>query len=103
MLRVLTVLIALLAVAPAPAAERLQNAAAERLDWGRMPLPRLDGGTLAPDSLKGKVVLVVNTPSFCGYTHQYKALEAPSARSPRKGLALVGVPSNAFGGPGPES
>ena len=63
------------------------------------------GDTFALSSLQGKVALVVNTASCCGFTGQYADLQTLWERYRDHGFVLLGVPSNDFGGqePGSES
>jgi glutathione peroxidase len=63
----------------------------------------IDGKPMPLSEFKGKTVLVVNTASQCGYTPQYSALEAVYKKYKDKGLVVLGVPSNDFGGQEPGS
>ncbi len=65
----------------------------------------IDGKTKKLADFKGKVLLIVNTASRCGFTPQYKGLEALHQRFAKRGFAVLGFPCNQFGEqePGPES
>jgi glutathione peroxidase len=63
----------------------------------------IEGGPLPLAQFKGRTVLVVNTASLCGYTPQYAALESLWQRYRDRGLVVLGVPSNDFGGQEPGS
>jgi glutathione peroxidase len=60
-------------------------------------LQGIDGKPLPMAQFKGKVVLLVNTASECGYTGQYEGLEQLWLDNKDKGLVVIGVPSNDFG------
>ena len=57
----------------------------------------LDGELFDMQLLKGKVVLIVNTASKCGFTPQYADLESLYRKYAHKGLIVIGVPCNQFG------
>ena len=57
----------------------------------------IEGDPLPMSSFAGKVVLVVNTASHCGFTDQYSALQAIWRQYRDRGLVVLGVPSNDFG------
>jgi glutathione peroxidase len=58
---------------------------------------RLDGSPCSLADFRGKVLLIVNTASACGYTPQYKGLQALHERYGPRGFAVLGFPCNQFG------
>ena len=62
---------------------------------------QIDGQELALSTLKGRVVLVVNTASACGFTPQFAGLQQLHERYGERGLSVIGFPCNQFGGQDP--
>ncbi len=89
---------ALLALAP-----RLAQAAttSSRVTAYAFTFKGLDGQEILLSSYAGHPILVVNTASLCGYTPQYTGLQALWTQYRSKGLMVLGVPSNDFGGQEP--
>ncbi|HET7879922.1 MAG TPA: glutathione peroxidase [Acetobacteraceae bacterium] len=67
----------------------------EALAWD-FSFPAIDEGRLDFATFKGRVLLVTNTASFCGYTYQYEGLEKLHKADEARGLTVIGVPSQDF-------
>ena len=57
----------------------------------------LDGSALSLSEYKGKVIVVVNVASQCGFTNQYEDMQKIWEKYQKKGVVMLGVPSNDFG------
>ena len=68
-----------------------------------IPLKDIDGKATDLSAYKGKVVLIVNVASHCGFTKQYTALQATHWKYTGQGFAILGFPCNQFGGQEPGS
>jgi glutathione peroxidase len=64
-------------------------------------LPSIDGKPMPLADYKGKVILVVNVASRCGFTPQYTALESIYEKYKDQGFVILGFPANNFGGQEP--
>lgn len=94
-LRYLALVIGFVLLLALPAAQAAQGTCPSLLNH---TFPRLQDD--APQNLcqyTGKVVVIVNTASYCGFTQQYEGLEKIYARYKDRGLVVLGFPSNDFG------
>lgn len=64
---------------------------------------QIDGKSVPLSKFKGKVMLIVNTASACGYTPQFAGLEELHKAYGKKGLVVLGFPCNQFGAQDPGS
>lgn len=98
-----TILTAALAAIAIPASTRtgLAQAAMSRITAYAFSFPALDGGDIRLGDYTGRPLLVVNTASLCGFTPQYAGLQELWTQFHDRGLMMVGVPSNDFGGQEP--
>lgn len=62
-----------------------------------LKMKSIDGKELDLSKYKGKVVLIVNVASKCGYTPQYEGLQSLYSKHEKDGLVILGVPANDFG------
>lgn len=70
---------------------------ADQPDLYTIPLERLNGEPATLGDYAGRVLLIVNTASRCGFTPQYQGLEALHRRYGDQGLTVLGFPCNQFG------
>jgi glutathione peroxidase len=68
-----------------------------------IPVKDIDGKDTNLSAYKGKVLLIVNVASHCGFTPQYAALEATYKKYEDRGFVILGFPCNQFGGQEPGS
>ncbi|MFM1802257.1 MAG: hypothetical protein RJA81_1609 [Planctomycetota bacterium] len=68
-----------------------------------IPVTTIDGNETTLEEFKGKVLLIVNVASKCGFTHQYKGLEQIYRKFHDRGFEVLGFPCNQFGSQEPGS
>jgi glutathione peroxidase len=79
----------------------LAQAAMSRITAYAFSFPALAGGDIKLADYAGRPLLVVNTASLCGFTPQYVGLQELWGQFHDRGLMIIGVPSNDFGGQEP--
>ena len=94
---------ALVAVVEQPSCSRTARAqgAMSKISAYAFSFPALSGGDIRLAEFTGRPLLVVNTASQCGYTPQYAGLQQLWGEFRDRGLVIIGVPSNDFGGQEP--
>ncbi len=98
-----TLIAAAAAAIATPAATRavLAQAAMSRITAYAFSFPALTGDDIRLADYAGRPLLVVNTASLCGFTPQYAGLQELWTQFHERGLMIIGVPSNDFGGQEP--
>ena len=98
-----TVITSALAAVAGPASFRaaLAEPAMSRITAYAFTFSGLTGGDIRLSDYAGRPLLVVNTASLCGYTPQYAGLQQLWSEFHDRGLMIIGVPSNDFGGQEP--
>jgi glutathione peroxidase len=98
-----SVISASLAVIAAVSSTRrsLAQAGMSRITAYAFSFPGLSGGDIRLSEFAGRPILIVNTASLCGYTPQYSGLQQLWSEFGDRGLMIIGVPSNDFGGQEP--
>jgi glutathione peroxidase len=88
---------ALAAVPMLFAAREVHAQTAQKGNVADISFTAIDGAAMPLAAYKGKVLLIVNVASFCGFTAQYAGLQALWERYEDKGLVVIGIPANDFG------
>ena len=71
------------------------------IDIYSLSVQNLEGQPVSLESYRNHVTLIVNVASECGYTPQYTGLQALHDKYKSRGLVVVGIPANNFGGQEP--
>ncbi len=71
------------------------------VDYSHLPFNTISGEAVDLSAYRGKVVLIVNVASKCGFTKQYAGLEELYRSKKEKGFVILGFPANNFGGQEP--
>ena len=87
--------------APASTEAARAQAAMSRITAYAFSFPALAGSDISLADYAGRPLLIVNTASLCGYTPQYAGLQQLWTEFHDRGLVIIGVPSNDFGGQEP--